>query len=87
MNQLNELIDGVLRLEALSVAGVWAFFTLVLIVFLTWLLRTQKQSSEKAWEARIEEAKADGMIASALEKLRDEIRELRHRVKCGGSND
>lgn len=83
---IGHLIGSTENLAKLGAIGAWVFFTLVLILYVVWTQRAQKQSSEQAWEARIEEAKADGMIASAIEKLRDEIRELRYKIKGGGSD-
>jgi hypothetical protein len=83
---LTQLIGGAEKLGTLGAAAVWAFFTLILIFYIVWTQRTQKQASESAWEARIEEAKADGLIASAISKMADEIKELRHVIDNGGTH-
>jgi len=72
------------ELGALNAQSVWAFFTLVLIGYILYDMKIKKKSSEDAWAARIEEAKADVMIAGALEKLADDIKELRHDLSSGG---
>lgn len=86
-----QLIEGIIknaeRLGALSATAIWAFFTLILIGFITWKMKAESQASEAAWTARIEEAKADGMIANALEKLSDQVKELRFKIRCLGEDD
>lgn len=86
-NIFKNLIDGAERLGALSVAAVWAFFTIILIAYVVWDLRTKKEASELAWQARIKDAETDGLIANAIEKLADQIKELRYKLKCVGGND
>jgi len=83
---LTQLIGGAEKLGALGAAAVWAFFTLILLGYIFWIQRAQKQAAESAWAARLEEAKADAMMASAVEKLADQIKEIRHTIKCGGPN-
>lgn len=85
-NGLTQLIGGAEKLGALGAAAVWAFFTLILLGYIAWSKRTADKASESAWAARIEEAKADSLIASAMSKMADEIKELRHSIDHGGSN-
>ncbi len=81
---VSDVIGNAEKLAGLSVTGVWAFFTLVLIAYIVYDMKLKKQASDSAWDARLEEAKADGLIAAALEKMSNEIKELRYRIKCDG---
>jgi len=83
---VDQLIGSTENLAKLGAIGAWVFFTLVLLIERAWTQRAQKQASESAWEARIEEAKADDAMANAVEKLADQIRELRYKIKCGGTD-
>lgn len=83
-NGVNQLIGSTENLAKLGIIGILLFFILLLIVYVVWLQKVQAKAAESAWEGRIEEAKADEAMASALEKMRDEWREFRHTIKCGG---
>lgn len=80
---LDKFISGADRLGALSASGVWAFFCLVFIIYIFWDLRQKKVSAEAAWKARLEEARADTLMAVAIEKLASEIQELRYKIDGG----
>lgn len=88
---MSELIDGIIqnaeKLGQLSATAIWAFFTLLLVFYIYWDMRAKKTSSDQAWSARIDEAKADSAIANAMEKLADQVKELRHKLKCIGGDD
>lgn len=81
---ISGLIGNAQKLGELSVTSVWAFFTLILIGYIVYDMRIKKQAAESAWNARLEEAKADGLIAAALEKMANEIKELRYKIKPTG---
>lgn len=83
---LEKLIWQADNLAKLGAIGAWVFISLYLILERVWTQRTQKAAAEHAWEARVEEAKADVMMAGAVEKLADQIRELRYEIKGRGSN-
>lgn len=83
MDFINHIIGNAEKLGALSAAAVWAFFTLVLIAYIAWDMRIKKQSSDSAWEARLKEAESDSLMANAIEKLSEQIKELR--MKMGKS--
>lgn len=86
-NGLNHLIDGSARLAALGAGGVLVFFNFVLIIFIAWLLKNQKEGAEKSFSARIKESEDGVLMANAVAKLADELKEIRHNLKCiGGSN-
>lgn len=87
VNIFKNIVDGAERLAGLSVAAVWAFFTIILIAYVIWDQKTKKQASEMAWQARIKDAETDGMMANAIEKLADQIKELRIKLKCLGGDD
>lgn len=87
MEFIDKFIGNAEKLGALSATAVWAFFTLILLLYIVWDLRVKKQSSEQAWNARLKDSEADGMMARAIEKLADQIKELRHKLKCGDSDD
>lgn len=81
------LIEGAEKLGTLSVTAVWAFFTIILIGYIIWDMKIKKEASELAWQARIKDAETDGMVANAIEKLADQIKELRHKLKCIGGDE
>lgn len=83
---INQLLGSTESLAKMGAIGAWVFFTLVLLVERMWVQKTQKQASEQAWQARIEEAKADAMMANAVERLSEQIRELRYKIRCGGQD-
>lgn len=78
---LTEVIQGAERLGAFSSSSVWAFFCLVLIAFIFYDKRNQKQSYDNAVEARLAAAKADVLIASSVEKVAEEVKELRYKIE------
>lgn len=88
---MGQIIDGIIgnaeKLGTLGAASIWAFFTLLLIAYITWDMKAKKSSSDQAWAARIKDAETDGMMAKAVEKLADQIKELRHKLKCVGGDD
>lgn len=84
---LDQFIGGAERLGALGVSAVWAFFVVILIAYIAWDLKAKKEAAELAWQARIKESEADGMVANAIEKLADQIKELRYKLKCVGGED
>jgi len=75
---LGHIIGNAETLAKLGAIGAWVFFTLVLLIHAVWLQRLQSKGAEDSYNARIEEAKSSIMMANALTKLADEIRE-----KCG----
>lgn len=83
---LSQIIINTDNLAKLGAIGICIFFIFILIAFIIWLLKLQATASKQAWEARVAEAEADKLMGGALEKLRDELRELRYTIKCGGPN-
>ncbi len=83
---IGALVENAEKLGTFSAAAVWAFFTLVLIGYIFFDMRDKKKAAESAWSARLEEAKADALMASAIEKLADQIREMRYSLGKGGAN-
>lgn len=81
------LLNSTEALAKMGAISAWVFFTLVLLLERFWTQRTQKNASESAWEARLKEAEADAMMANAVEKLSEQIKELRYKIKCGGQNE
>lgn len=84
---IDSLIVNAEKLGKLSGTAVWAFFTLLLIAYIIWEMKAKKSSSEQAWAARTKEAEADGMMANAVSKLADQIKEIRIKLKCIGGED
>lgn len=84
-NGLTQLIAAADKIGQLSVEGVWALFTMVLIGYIFYNTKTQKESAQLILEARIKDAEADGMMAEAVEKLADQIKELRYRMDKNGA--
>jgi len=94
------LIGSTENLAKLGAIGAWVFFTLVLLMDKVWTQRAQRQASESAWEARMEEAKQDGLgvqamnrmaekiqeVNSSVEDLSEQVKELKYKIKCGGSD-
>lgn len=78
---LARFISGAERLGNLSQTAVWAFFSLIFLVYILYDMRQKRISSEQAWSARLEEAEADRLIASAIEKLANSIEELEDQLK------
>lgn len=88
METLDQVVKHLLgSTEALAKMGAiagWVFFTLVLLIERFWTQRTQAKASESAWQARIKEAESISLLANANEKLADQIKEIRYKIKCGG---
>lgn len=83
-NILTQFIDGSAKVAALGVSGVLAFFMLVQLGFIMWLLKSQKEGAKLSYDTRIEEAKDGMLMANAVDKLANEIKELRYSMKCTG---
>lgn len=75
---LEKFIGSAERLGVLSSSSVWAFFCLVLLAYIFVDSRYKRKASEQAWNARLEEANADHLMAQAVEKMAEQIRELRY---------
>lgn len=67
-------------LGELPPASIWAFVAIVEAVYIFNDKRNQTRLSDKAWNARIKEAQADTLMATALEKVCAEVREIRNKV-------
>lgn len=81
---IGSLIDNAQKLASLSATAVWAFFTLMLILYNVYDVRLKKKAAEEAWAGRLKEADADALMAKAVEQLANEIKEMRHALKDGG---
>ncbi len=79
MDWLEGLIKSADKLGNLSAGAIWAF----IVVYFIWDAKQKKESSDKAWAARTEEAKADQLMASAIEKMAEELNELRQEIRFG----
>lgn len=85
---VSDLIGSAEKLGTLSAAAIWALFTLMLITYIVWDLRTKRQMSELSLQVRIKDAESDIRIADAFDKVVEEFKEFRHVIKCsGGKND
>ena len=82
---LTKFIQQIQVVESLSATAVWAFFCFIFIAYIFYDIKQKKISSEKAWEIRLKEAEADGLMISAIDRLADEIEELRRDIR-GGTN-
>lgn len=80
-NIIHQLTSEAENLAKLGAIGAWIFFTIILLLERAWTIKQQKASADHAWEARVEEAKADVMMAGAVEKLAEQIRDLRYEIK------
>lgn len=83
-NGLAQLIGSTESLAKLGTIAAWVFFDLVLIIYVVWLQRLQAQGARDASEARVKDAEATILSSQVIEKLADQIRELRYKIKCGG---
>lgn len=76
INLLSEIVGSAERLGSLPVAAVWAFFSLILLGLLFYDKWLNRKSLEIALEARLEAAKADVLMAAAVEKTYDKVEKL-----------
>lgn len=96
MDKIFEAVDNLIKsadkLGALSTAAILAFFCLVFLCYIFYLLRQQRLGQELAWQGRFKDADADKTMASAVElgfqKVASELHEVRFEVrelqeKCG----
>ena len=77
MEWLEGVIKSAEKLGGLSSATIWAFIS----IYFVWDAKQKKESADKAWTARSEEAKADLMMVAAVDKMSEEIKELRQEVR------
>lgn len=84
---LEHLIGSTEGLAKLGAVGAWIFFTLILIIYVVWLQRQQAHGAQDASESRVKHAEATVLTAKAIEKLADQIQELRYKLKCVGGQD
>lgn len=86
MGKIFEGVDGIIRsadkLGALSTAAILAFFCLVFLLYVFYLLRQQRSGSELAWEVRFKEVDADKAMASAIEQGFTKVVERLDRVEA-----
>lgn len=75
---LDGLTVGAAKLGVLPATAVWAFFSLILMLYVVWLQHMQRVGAEEAWTVRLEESRADALMAQAIGQLSNEIKELRH---------
>lgn len=83
---IKHLLSSTEALAKMGAIAAWVFFTLVLLIdrFLT--ERAQKKAAERMVEVRLKDLETDAMMATAVEKLSDQIKELRYKIKCGGAD-
>ncbi len=81
------LISDAERLGQLSATAAWSFFTLVLLAYIVWSLRSQKEAEKNVFEVRLKDAESDIVTAHAINKMADEIKEFRRSIRCLGGKD
>lgn len=90
MEALSEVIKHLLSsteiLAKMGAIAAWVFFTLVLLIDRVLTERAQKKASEKAFELRLKDLETDVMMANAVEKLSEQVKEIRFKIKCGGQD-
>ncbi len=85
---IDTLIKNAEKLGTLSATAIWAFFTLILLGYIAWNLKNQRDGEKRNFEMRIKDAETDGAVAAAVDKIANEFRDLRRCIKCtGGKND
>lgn len=84
---LTQLTTSAATLGQLSAQATWAFFTLILIGYIFYTMKTQKEAAQMILEARIKDAEADSLMAQAVDKLADQIKELRYRMDKNGMSN
>jgi hypothetical protein len=82
MEWIEQAIKSAERLGSLSSGAIWAFIAL----YFVWDAKQKKESADKAWAARTKEAEADTMMVAAIEKMSEEIKELRQEIRFGRKN-
>lgn len=86
-----QILDGFInqanRLGLLPAASIWAFFTLILLTYIVWTLKNQRQGEKTNFEMRMKDAETDNAMAHAVEKMAEQIRELRFIIKCIGGKE
>lgn len=83
---IKHLLSSTEALAKMGAIAAWVFFTLVLLIDRFMSERAQKKYAERNVELRLKDLETDVMMANAVEKLSDQIRELRYKIKCGGTD-
>lgn len=82
----DKLINGAKQLGELTTTEIWALLSLVLTLALVYMIRQNSQAGQRANDMRLEDVQADMKVAAAIEKLADEIQELRHDLPASTSS-
>lgn len=86
-NAIGTLIGNAESLAKLGATGALAFFDIILMIYVVWLQRQQAHGAQEASDARVKHAEATVLNSKAIEKLADQIQELRYKLKCIGGQD
>lgn len=87
---IKELVHGAQQLGQLDPCSIWALIAICLAASLIIIIRQNNISRRSAMAIRLEEAKADFGFTGAIEKLADEIQDLRRTIESkikGTPND
>lgn len=79
-----DLIGNAEKIGSLSTSAVLALVCLGETTYLIWDAKAKKAAQELGLQLHIKDAESDIMFATALEKIRDEMREWRIKIKCIG---
>lgn len=83
----DKYIDIAKKLGSLDQSTIWALISIVLFLALVYMIKQHSKAGEKAANVRVQEATAMIQMTSAIEKLANELQELRHSIKCKGDNN
>lgn len=64
----------------MDACSIWAFIAIGAVTLLGYVLRQSFKAKDVAMEIRMEEAKADIEMTNAIERLAEQIKELRHLI-------
>lgn len=91
INSPKDVSEAAKGFGALDASSVWALFALVFLLYILRESSRKNSQSEKDASVRIEEAKAVTLMSSAIEnmtdKICDQMKELRIKIKCMGDKD
>lgn len=74
---IGQIIHDAKQLGALDPATIWAFVSIALVAYVFFENRRRYKSNDAWQEIRLQEAKADTVMAGAVQKMAGELAELK----------
>lgn len=81
ISSTKDVVDNARAFGSLDSSSVWAFFALIFLGYIFWMLRQSAKSNLSALEVRLKQAEADLLCAQALDKVADYLEAIMEHIE------